>query len=105
MATLQSLVSFFALGSATAATVLLSDCTPKQRTDPPAPASEAGPPSTAQPSSTAIGDDSRCVGREMHDCARTKGCLLDQPTYRKPECRPAENECERAVRHADLIGT
>lgn len=40
----------------------------------------------------------------MHDCARTKGCLLDQPTYRTPACRPAENACERAVRHADLIG-
>ena len=40
----------------------------------------------------------------MHDCARTKGCLLDQPTYRTPLCRPAEGACENAVRHADLIG-
>lgn len=52
---------------------------------------------------TGVGADG-CTGREMHDCARTKGCLLDQPTYQSPLCRPAENPCESEVRHADLLG-
>ncbi len=45
-----------------------------------------------------------CTGLEAHLCAQTAGCLLDQPQYQELRCRPAENECERAVRHADLIG-
>jgi hypothetical protein len=63
------------------------------------PSGKVGAPSAP----SAVGPDG-CTGREMHDCARTKGCLLDQPTYRAPLCRPAENPCEGAVRHADLIG-
>lgn len=45
-----------------------------------------------------------CTGLEAHRCAQTAGCLLDQPQYQELRCRPAENACERAVRHADLIG-
>lgn len=45
-----------------------------------------------------------CTGLEAHVCAQTAGCLLDQPQYQELRCRPAENACERAVRHADLIG-
>jgi hypothetical protein len=64
-------------------------------------------PSTSPPkitSSTAVIAADGCTGREMHDCARTKGCLLDQPTSNTPLCRPADGPCESAVRHADLIG-
>lgn len=78
--------------------------TPDTRSAAPSASSAPPPAASASPSSSvSVGADG-CTGREMHDCARTKGCLLDQPTYRKPECRPAEGACERAVRHADLIG-
>ena len=45
-----------------------------------------------------------CTGLPAHRCAQTAGCLLDQPQYQELRCRPAENACEQAVRHADLIG-
>jgi len=45
-----------------------------------------------------------CDGLEPHQCAKTRGCILDQPTYSELRCRAAENRCESAVRHADLIG-
>lgn len=100
--------------SGVALVTLVSACTPERSSGAdaskpmePRPSSRAqpAPPATpvAAPSSTAVAADG-CTGREMHDCAKTKGCLLDQPTYAKPQCRPAESACERSVRHADLIG-
>lgn len=68
-----------------------------------APSTLAAPPASSPKVSQVAADG--CSGREPHDCARTKGCILEQPTYSALECRPAENDCERAVRHADLIGS
>lgn len=69
----------------------------------PAPGPAPAPLPTPLPRPTTVGADG-CTGRTPHDCAQTPGCLLDQPTYRGLHCRPAVNACERAVRHADLIG-
>jgi hypothetical protein len=59
----------------------------------------------ALPSATPAANDDPCSGLSHQQCAQTAGCILDQPTYSKPLCRSAENACEAAVRHADLIGS
>jgi len=81
-------------------------CTKPGADDPsraPAPMATASPsaihepaPSTAQPP--------HCEGLENTPCVLRLGCILDQPSTGSYVCRAAKNDCERAVRHADLIG-
>lgn len=51
------------------------------------------------------GDGASCAGLAPTACVLRAGCFLDQPTAGKLVCRAAKDACERAVRHADVIGT
>jgi hypothetical protein len=83
-------------------------CTKSGQTDPGTVAlpsattsSTAGAPSASAPAATGAG---ACTGLEKTDCVLHPGCILDQPASGGFVCRAAANECERAVRHADVIG-
>lgn len=68
---------------------------------PSASASVAAPPkvtASAPPSNA-------CDGLDKAPCVLHPGCILDQPPAGGFLCRDAKNDCERAVRHADVIGT
>lgn len=45
-----------------------------------------------------------CDGLDKTPCVLHPGCILDQPPAGGYLCRAAKNDCERAVRHADVIG-
>jgi hypothetical protein len=72
-----------------------------------APAGTA-PPSSA--SATSAGkpkpapSPAGCDGLAPTPCVLQPGCILDQPQAGARVCRAAKNACERAVRHADIIG-
>lgn len=70
---------------------------------PSATASTTAPVATAPASPVEAGPS--CEGLEKTACVLQAGCLLDQPATGGFVCRAAANECERAVRHADVIGT
>ena len=75
---------------------------PDARTSAPPTASETTQRAPLPTSTT--GAPAACAGLAPKECAQTTGCILDQPTHGKLVCRAAENVCEAAVRHADLIG-
>lgn len=80
---------------------MIAGCTrPSESTARTEPILAASPP-IAVPSPP---DAGACVGLSATACVQTRGCLLDQISSREARCREAENACERAARHADLIG-
>jgi hypothetical protein len=68
--------------------------------------------STTAPAPTAAGKSaptpsltpSACDGLAATPCVLQPGCILDQPRAGARVCRAAKNACERAARHADIIG-
>ena len=72
---------------------------------PSASAPSASAAAAATPAVTASAPpSSTCDGLDKTPCVLHPGCILDQPPAGGYLCREAKNDCERAVRHADVIG-
>jgi len=60
--------------------------------------------SKPRPTNTPAPKPADCDGLVAVPCVEQNGCILDQPKAGKYVCRAAKNACERAARHADIIG-
>lgn len=84
-------------------------CTKPGADDPsraPTPMASASASALQQPAPILVAQPGapHCEGLEKTACVLKLGCILDQPSTGSYVCRAAKNDCERAVRHADLIG-
>jgi hypothetical protein len=69
-----------------------------------APAVSSAPTSPTPSAGKPAPFSSGCDGLAPTPCVLQPGCILDQPQAGKRACRAAKNACERAARHADIIG-